>query len=82
VAHLRTTDLPRIDEELNPVRAAISMVSAGLAKRVVIYAVGGEQILPAARLLARSAGVTLTPSWTANVPGCDLVITPGETAHA
>jgi hypothetical protein len=82
VAYLTGDELPRIDEELNPVRAAISMVAAGLASRIVVYAIGGEQILPAARLLARSAGVTLTPSWTPNVPGCEMAITPGEPAHA
>lgn len=82
MAQLRSEAVPRIDPALNPVRAAISMIAAGLATRIVIYAADGEQMLPAARLLARAEGVHLEPVWNQDSPGCDLVLTPSATAHA
>jgi hypothetical protein len=82
VAQLRNEDVPRIDDALTPIRAAISMIGDGWATRIVIHAAGGEQLLPAARLLARASGVNLVPVWTADVPGCDLVLTPGVIARA
>jgi hypothetical protein len=79
VAQVRSEALPRIDPALNPVRAAISMIAGGWATRIVIFAPDGEQMLPAARLLARAAGVSLEPLWNDDGRGCDLVLTPGAT---
>lgn len=70
-------DLPRIDEAINPVRAAIEMVASGSARRVTLSAIGA-QLLPAARLLAEAAGVTLEPiCWSAGAV-CDLVVTVSD----
>ena len=48
---------PRIDPSLNPIRAAIRMVAEGTARRVTVHAPEPRLVLPAARLLARTAGV-------------------------
>jgi hypothetical protein len=82
VAQLRNEAVPRIDQALNPVRAAISLIAGGWATRIVISAVDAEQMLPAARLLARAAGVDLEPIWIGDGPRCDLVLTANTTAHA
>ena len=82
MAQLRSEALPRIDPALNPVRAAISMITGGWATRIVISAVDAEEMLPAARLLARAAGVDLEPIWAPDAPRCDLVLTAGTSAHA
>lgn len=66
-------DLPRIDEAINPVRAAIEMVASGSAMRVTLSGIR-VQVLPAARLIARAAGVTLEPIWWSGGPVCDLVV--------
>ncbi len=58
------------------------MVAGGLATRIVIFAPDGDEMLPAARLLARAAGVRLEPEWNHDGAGCDLVLTPDTTAHA
>ena len=76
VHHLGGEDPPRIDPALNPVRAAIDMVANGAATRITVHTMVGDQILPAARLLARAAGVTLEPTWRAGDAGWDLVVTP------
>jgi hypothetical protein len=83
VAQVRSEALPRIDRALNPVRAAISLIADGQATRIVIYAADGDRMLPAARLLARAAGVSLEPAWNRDGTGCDLILAPGTTAaHA
>lgn len=58
-------------------RAAIELVAGHGARRVTIHAVAGAQILAAARILARSAGVTVEPIWWADHSGCDIVISAG-----
>jgi hypothetical protein len=48
---------PHIGTTLDPVRAAISLVADGLARRVTINVPSPAAIMPAARQLARAAGV-------------------------
>jgi hypothetical protein len=48
---------PRIDASLDPIRAAIRMVAEGTARRVTVHAPEPHLVLPAARQLARTAGV-------------------------
>jgi hypothetical protein len=56
-----------LDRELDVVSAAISMVATGGASRVRLAGLRfGEQLLDEARLLARSAGVQVTPLWSAD----------------
>jgi hypothetical protein len=50
---------PHIDSSLDPIRAAIRMVADGSAKRVTVYTPETSRLLPAARLLARAAGVAI-----------------------
>ena len=69
-------ELPHIGEALVSIRAAIDVVTSGAATRVMVHAVGGEQILPAARALARAAHVALEPIWWADEAGLDIVISP------
>lgn len=47
----------RIDAALVPIRAAISMVADGSARRVAVVVLDPETLIPAARLLGRAAGV-------------------------
>lgn len=67
-------EFPHIGEALVSIRAAIDVVISGTATRVTVHAVAGEQILPAARALARAAGVTIEPIWWPDDAGCDIVI--------
>jgi hypothetical protein len=56
-----------LDLELDVVSTAISMVATGGASRVRLAGLRfGEQLLEEARLLARSAGVQVTPLWSAD----------------
>jgi hypothetical protein len=73
-------DLPRIDDAINPVRAAIEMVASGSARRVTLHSIVGAQLLPAARLLARAAGVTVEATWSPAGAVCDLVVTSSSGA--
>lgn len=50
-----------IGEALNTVRAAIDVVQHGAARRVIVTGAVGAAILPAARALARAAGVRVEP---------------------
>jgi len=50
---------PHIDSSLDPVRAAIRMVADGSAKRITVYSPDTARLLPAARMLARAAGVAV-----------------------
>lgn len=74
MAHLQAAELPHIGEALVSIRAAIDVVREGTATRVTVHAEAGEQILPAARALARAAGVAIEPVWWADGAGCDIVI--------
>ena len=72
---------PHIDSSLDPIRAAIQMVADGSAKRVTIYTPETARLLPAARLLARAAGVAIE-SVDETHTDHDLVVlpAPGRTA--
>ena len=48
-----------IDSSLDPIRAAIEMVADGSARRVTVYTPAPARLLPAARALARAAGVAI-----------------------
>lgn len=50
---------PHIDSSLDPIRAAIQMVADGSAKRITVYTPETARLLPAARMLARAAGVAI-----------------------
>jgi hypothetical protein len=67
-------DLPRIDDAINPVRAAIEMVASGSANRITLHGIVGAPLLPAARMLARAAGVRVEPIWSTGGAVCDLVV--------
>lgn len=71
---------PHIGEALASTRAAIEVVASGAATRVTVQAIDAEQILPAARALARAAGVSIEPIWWPDDAGVDLVITAGPQA--
>jgi hypothetical protein len=71
-------DLPRIDEAINPVRAAIEMVASGSAKRITLHGIIGAPLLPAVRMLARVAGVHVEPVWSTGGVVCDLVVSSTE----
>jgi hypothetical protein len=75
-------ELPHIGEALVSIRAAIDVVTSGAATRVTVHAIAGEQILPAARALARAAGVAIEPIWWPDDAGCDIVISAAAIAHA
>ena len=57
--HTRVHEPPRIDSSLDPIRAAIQMVADGSARRVTVCSAASDRLVPAARILARAAGVVL-----------------------
>ncbi len=66
-------ETPHIDSSLDPIRAAIEMVADGSAIRVTVSTRAPAQLLPAARALARAAGVAVeSPEETDG--GSDLVV--------
>jgi hypothetical protein len=68
---------PHIDSSLDPIRAAIQMVADGSAKRVTVYTPETARLLPAARMLARAAGVAIeSADGTDTDP--DLVVVPAS----
>lgn len=52
-----TDEPPRIGSSLDPIRAAISLVADGVARRVTVNLPSAATVMPAARQLARAAGV-------------------------
>ncbi len=78
MAHQPVPEPPDIGDALAPTRAAIDMVASGVARRVTVHALAGEQILPAARALGRAARVIVEPIWCAEDEGCDIVVRQGE----
>ena len=48
---------PNIGGSLDPIRAAISLVADGVARRVTVNLPSAAAVMPAARQLARAAGV-------------------------
>ena len=68
---------PHIDNSLDPIRAAIEMVTDGSAKRVTIYTPKTAGLRPAARMLARAAGVVIE-SADETEHELDLVVVPAR----
>ena len=65
-----------IGDGLAPVRAAIEVITSGVARRVVIHAPAGTQLLPAARALADRAGLLARPSGSSDPDAIEIVIGP------
>ena len=70
---------PHIDSSLDPIRAAIQMVADGTAERVTVYSPGTPRLLPAARMLARAAGVAIE---SVDETDADLVVVPAPSRTA
>ncbi|MGZ8476322.1 MAG: hypothetical protein ACXWWQ_08930 [Candidatus Limnocylindria bacterium] len=51
-------NVPQLGAPLDPIRAAISLVADGHARRVTVHTPAARQLMPAARQLARASGVT------------------------
>jgi hypothetical protein len=66
---------PHIDSALDPIRAAIRMVADGSAKRVTVYTPETSRLLPAARMLARAAGVAIESADETD-DDTDLIVLP------
>jgi hypothetical protein len=77
MVHQPSAEPAHIGVALISTRAAIDLVASHGATRVTVRAVAGAQILAAARVLARSAGVTVRPIWVDDDGGCDIVISLG-----
>ena len=72
---------PHIDSSLDPIRAAIQMVADGSAKRVTVYTPETARLLPAARILARAAGVAIeSAEETDSDPYLAMLVAPPRTA--
>ena len=52
-----TEEPPKIGASIDPIRAAISLVADGVARRVTVNLPSASSVMPAARQLARAAGV-------------------------
>ena len=76
MADTHVDQVAHIGEALTSVRAAIDVVASGAARRVVVHAVTGEQVLSAARALAHASGVEVEPIWSMDESGVDLVVRP------
>lgn len=50
--------IPHVDASLDSVRAAIRLVADGVARRVTVQTPAAAAVMPAARQLARAAGVS------------------------
>jgi hypothetical protein len=74
-------ETPHIDPSLDPIRAAIQMVADGSAVRVTVYTPAPTQLLPAARALARAAGVAVE-SGDELATGSDFVVEPAPSRIA
>jgi hypothetical protein len=74
-------EIPHIDGSLNPSRAAISMVARGEARRVTVHTATPSSVMPAARQLARAAGVRVELIDRAEA-GDDLRVEPGPARGA
>ena len=72
---------PHIDSSLDPIRAAIQMVADGSARRITVYAPDSARLLPAARMLARAAGVAVASAESsASEPDLVVISTAPRTA--
>ena len=72
--HVDGVETPHIGSSLDPIRAAIQMVADGSATRVTVYTPATGDLLPAARALARAAGVAIESVEVGG--GSDLVVEP------
>lgn len=79
MADVDASPIPTI--ALDSVRAGIEVVQKGAARRVVIHVVGAARLLPAARVLARGAGLDAHPAWSADLDECDIVIAGDPVAN-
>lgn len=79
MAHANASPIPSV--ALDSIRAAIELVQRHAARRVVIRFTGAERLLPAARALARSAGLDARPAWSPDLAECDIVIAEDPTAE-
>ena len=75
------SETPHIDSSLDPIRAAIQMVADGSAVRVTVYTPAPARLLPAARALARAAGVAVE-SADETASGSDVVVEPAPSRIA
>ena len=66
---------PHIDTSLDPIRAAIRMVADGSARRITVYTPETSRLLPAARMLARAAGVAIESAEETDADP-DLIVVP------
>jgi len=81
MTHVLGDEPPQIDSSLDPIRAAIQMVADGSARRVTVYSPAPARLLPAARMLARAAGVAIE-SADESEAGSDLVVAPAPSRTA
>lgn len=81
MTHADSDEPPHIDSLLDPIRAAIQMVADGSAERVTVYTAASAQLLPAARILARAAGVAIE-SVDETDADSDLVVAPAPPRSA
>ena len=64
-----------LDQELNLVRDAISLVASGGSARVILAGLQfGEPLIEPARRMARGRGVRIRPIWNTDESGADLAI--------
>ena len=74
MGHASAAAIADIGDALLSIRGAIEVVHRGIASRVVIRADEANRLLPAARALARNAGVDAHAAWTSGRDECDIVI--------
>jgi hypothetical protein len=67
--------LPHIDSSLDPIRAAIRLVADGDARRVTVHTPASQMLMPAARQLAKAAGVRVELIGSSEA-GDDLAVVP------
>ena len=68
-----------IGDGLAPVRAAIEVITSGMARRVVIHAKDGTQLIVSARALASQAGLLVRTSGSSDSDAFEIVIGPHPT---
>ena len=74
MVQLQEAKVLQIGDALLSIRAAIDLVGSGAATRVTVHAAAAEQLLPAARALARAAGVWVEPPSSPDGAGSDIVL--------
>ena len=76
-ANAVTTTLER---EMQLIREAISLVASGRASRMVVSNLRlADPLLEPSRMIARRAGVRITPLWRADEEGLDIAIERNDT---